>query len=78
MDPDAEDFLGGVGIPPSRLKAILLTHRHIDHSAGAAFLKSEFNVPVFCAEGDRSCLTRQTATKGMRGCSANMFLKRAF
>jgi len=70
MDSDAEEFLGGVksvGIPPSRLKGILLTHWHNEHSAGAAFLKSKFNVPVYYAEGDRPYLPRQTATKGMRG-----------
>ena len=70
MDSDAEEFLGGVksvGIPPSRLKGILLTHWHNEYSASAAFLKSKFNVPVYYAEGDRPYLTRQTATKGMRG-----------
>src|SRR6266536_1644663 len=48
MDSDAEDFLEGmesVGIPPERLRAILLTHWHSDHSAGAAFLKSKFGPP---------------------------------
>ena len=49
MDSDAEDFLEGmesVGIPPERLRAILLTHWHNDHSAGAAFLKSKFGLRV--------------------------------
>jgi glyoxylase-like metal-dependent hydrolase (beta-lactamase superfamily II) len=42
MDSNAEDFLQGLrvtGIPTSRLKAILLTHWHNDHSACTAFLK---------------------------------------
>jgi len=70
MDSDAEDFLEGmesVGIPPERLRAILLTHWHNDHSAGAAFLKSKFGLRVYYAAGDQPSLTRQTATQGIRG-----------
>jgi len=50
MDSNAEDFLQGlklVGIPADRLKAILLTHWHNDHAAGAAFLKRDFGVRVY-------------------------------
>jgi glyoxylase-like metal-dependent hydrolase (beta-lactamase superfamily II) len=70
MDSDADDFLQGlkaVGITPARLKAILLTHWHNDHSAGAAFLKREFGVRVYYHPGDQACMTRQTATRGIRG-----------
>jgi glyoxylase-like metal-dependent hydrolase (beta-lactamase superfamily II) len=70
MDSDAEDFLEGmesVGIPPERLRAILLTHWHNDHSTGAAFLKSKFGLRVYYAAGDQPFLTRQTATQGIRG-----------
>jgi glyoxylase-like metal-dependent hydrolase (beta-lactamase superfamily II) len=70
MDSDAEDFLQGlkaVGIGPDRLKAVLLTHWHNDHTAGAAFLKREFGVRVYYAAGESACMTRQTATGGLRG-----------
>lgn len=70
MDSDAADFLQGmeaIGIPPDHLIAILLTHWHNDHSAGAAFLQRNFDVRVYYAEGETACLTRQTATKGIRG-----------
>jgi glyoxylase-like metal-dependent hydrolase (beta-lactamase superfamily II) len=70
MDSDAEDFLQGlkaVGIAPEQLKAILLTHWHNDHSAGAAFLKRKFDVPVYYGAGDEPFLTRQTTTHGIRG-----------
>lgn len=70
MDSDALDFLHGLnvlGISPDRLKAILLTHWHNDHSAGAAFLKRKFGVPVYYDSGDKPFLTRQTATKGLHG-----------
>jgi glyoxylase-like metal-dependent hydrolase (beta-lactamase superfamily II) len=69
MDSDAKDFLQGliaVGISPNRLRAILLTHWHNDHSAGAAFLHREFGVPVYYAAGDKPFLTRQTAREGIR------------
>ena len=70
MDSDARDFLQGlkaVGIPPDRLRAILLTHWHNDHSAGAAFLKRNFGVRVYYDAGDMPFLTRETATQGIRG-----------
>lgn len=69
MDSEAADFLHGLhklGIPPESLKAILLTHWHNDHSAGAAFLKRKFGVPVYYHPGDRGSFTRQTASHGVR------------
>ena len=69
MDSDAHDFLEGlkcVGIPAERLRAILLTHWHNDHSAGAAFLKSTYGVRVYYDAGEQPFLTRQTATQGIR------------
>lgn len=49
MDSEAKDFLRGlkmVGIAPDRLQAVLLTHWHNDHSAGAGFLQREFGARV--------------------------------
>lgn len=70
MDSNAEDFLDGMslaGIPAERLRAVLLTHWHNDHSAGAAFLKRKFGLRVYYAAGDQPYLTRRTATRGVRG-----------
>ena len=70
MDSDAADFLQGlqkIGIPPDRVKAILLTHWHNDHSAGAAFLQRKFGARVYYAAGEKPCLTRETASTGIRG-----------
>lgn len=70
MDSDAQDFLEGlnaIGIPTDRLKAILLTHWHNDHSAGAAFLKRKFGIHVYYGGGDEPFLTRRSATGGIRG-----------
>jgi glyoxylase-like metal-dependent hydrolase (beta-lactamase superfamily II) len=60
MDSDAEDFLEGLralDIPADRLKAILLTHWHNDHSAGASFLKHKIGVRVYYG-GKRPHLAR--------------------
>jgi glyoxylase-like metal-dependent hydrolase (beta-lactamase superfamily II) len=70
MDSAAEGLLQGlkaVGIPPDHLQAILLTHWHNDHSAGAAVLKRKFGVRVYYHVGDQPFLTRSTATQGIRG-----------
>jgi len=70
MDSNADDFLQGlktVGIPADRLRAILLTHWHNDHSAGAAFLQRKFGVRVYYAQDEKPFLTRETATRGIRG-----------
>ena len=69
MDSEAADFLHGlkeIGVAQDRLKAILLTHWHNDHSAGAAFLKHKFSVRVYYHPGDRLAFTRQTASHGIR------------
>lgn len=69
MDSEAADFLEGlreINFAQDRLKAILLTHWHNDHSAGAAFLKRKFGVRVYYHAGDQPSFTRQTASHGIR------------
>ena len=70
MDSDADDFLRGlktVGILPDDLRAILLTHWHNDHSSGAALLQRKFGARVYYAAAEKPYLTRETATRGIRG-----------
>jgi glyoxylase-like metal-dependent hydrolase (beta-lactamase superfamily II) len=70
MDSDAKDFLQGLkttGVGVDHVRAILLTHWHNDHSAGAAFLQRNFGMRVYYDAGDQPSLTRQTATRGIRG-----------
>jgi glyoxylase-like metal-dependent hydrolase (beta-lactamase superfamily II) len=69
MDSAAADFLYGlkeVGVPPNSLKAILLTHWHNDHSAGAALLKRKFGVRVYYGTVEKPFMTRQNAAQGIR------------
>lgn len=70
MDSNAADFLRGLktlGISPERLQAILLTHWHNDHSAGAAFLQREYGVRVYYGASEHPFLTRESAKLGIRG-----------
>jgi glyoxylase-like metal-dependent hydrolase (beta-lactamase superfamily II) len=69
MDSGAQDFAEGlnqIGIAPDRVKAVLLTHWHNDHSAGAAFLKRKFGVRIYYHAGDQPSFTRETAAQGIR------------
>jgi len=69
MDSDAADFLEGlttIGIQPEQVRAILLTHWHNDHSAGAAFLQRTYGMRVHYSAAERPRLTRESATKGIR------------
>jgi glyoxylase-like metal-dependent hydrolase (beta-lactamase superfamily II) len=36
------------GLDLSRLKALLLTHMHYDHTGGAAFVRATYGIPVVC------------------------------
>jgi len=69
MDSSADDFAEGlrqIAIAPDRVKAVLLTHWHNDHSAGAAHLKRNFDVRVYYHAGDQPSFTRKTASQGIR------------
>ena len=69
MDSNAQDFLPAlkiIGLTPDRIKAVLLTHWHNDHSAGAAFLQREFGIPVYYNAGDQPFLSRKNASNGFR------------
>lgn len=69
MDSSAQDVLTGLSQiqqPPESLQAILLTHWHNDHAAGAAWLKERFRIPVHYSEGDAPYFTRAASARGLR------------
>jgi glyoxylase-like metal-dependent hydrolase (beta-lactamase superfamily II) len=69
MDSDGADLYAGLrhwGAGAGDLRAILLTHWHNDHAAGAAELKKA-GAEVYYHAADEPELTRRTARMGFRG-----------
>ena len=52
--------LESVGVNPTEINAILLTHEHKDHTAGVATFAKKFEVPVFGNEISLAEYTRST------------------
>lgn len=56
-----EAGLASLGISPSRLDAVLLTHEHTDHTAGLAVLCRRYDMPVFASAPTARKLCYRTA-----------------
>jgi glyoxylase-like metal-dependent hydrolase (beta-lactamase superfamily II) len=70
MDSAAADLfaaLAVMGQPASAVKAILLTHWHNDHAAGAQAMQRAVNCPVYYHAAETPYLTRESARGGLRG-----------
>ena len=44
-----------VGKDPHELSAILLTHEHSDHTAGAGIISRRYNIPIYANHGTLAC-----------------------
>ncbi len=47
----ASDRLCSIGVDPSELSAILVTHEHIDHIRGVGVMSRRFNLPIYASAG---------------------------
>lgn len=63
---DVRDLLAAMGRSEKDLKAILLTHWHNDHTAGAQVSQQRSGCGVYYHRAEQPWLTRQTAPKGLR------------
>jgi len=43
--------LGKIGVDPSMLSAIIVTHEHVDHTRGVGILSRKYSLPVYATEG---------------------------
>lgn len=46
-----EDSLSKIGIAPSSIDCILITHEHIDHIKGAGILSRRYDLPIYASYG---------------------------
>lgn len=74
MDSSGSDVVHALDVAfkaePRDVRAILLTHWHNDHAAGAAAIAARSKAEVYYHEGDRAELTGLTARRGVRGAFA--------
>jgi glyoxylase-like metal-dependent hydrolase (beta-lactamase superfamily II) len=69
MDSGGADVHAGLralGARPEEIRAILLTHWHNDHAAGAAAIHRLTNAPVYYHRGDTAYFTGEAGATGLR------------
>lgn len=69
MDSDGADVHAGLkemNASPNDLRAVLLTHWHNDHAAGAHALHELTGAPVYYHRGDERFFTGRAGAKGLR------------
>ena len=69
MDSDGADVqagIGALGATPDQVTAILLTHWHNDHTAGAQWIHERSNAPVYYHRGDEPYFTGTGGATGFR------------
>ncbi|HLL24409.1 MAG TPA: MBL fold metallo-hydrolase [Kofleriaceae bacterium] len=63
---DVVEALRHIGRRPEDVDAVLLTHWHNDHSAGAYLLQSRYRVPIYGHDRERPSLATGTDRRGPR------------
>lgn len=54
-----EDNLRDMGVEPSSIQAVLITHEHSDHIKGVVTFAKKYSVPIMCAQVLKDCLMVQ-------------------
>ena len=75
MDSGGADVLAGLkamALPASAIRAVLLTHWHNDHAAGASAIHQASGAPVYYHPADAPYFTRETAHRGLRGWASDL------
>lgn len=67
MDPggDEEDIIEAIDNLGARVKYIVLTHGHIDHTGAVITLKKRYNVPVYIHTKDEELILKRTFMFGV-------------
>ena len=69
---DMSDALRELGRPLEQVRAILITHWHNDHAAGASEIQQQTGAVVFYHAGEAPWLTRASAHPGLIGRIGNL------
>lgn len=64
---DADDIIKELKHLEANVKAILLTHGHVDHVGGVLELKKEYDVPVYLSSKDEELMVKNTYIYGNFG-----------
>jgi metallo-beta-lactamase class B len=64
VEPEIVDGLKSLGLEPSRIKYVLVTHGHSDHDEGAKLLQDRFGARVALGDGDWELVDRARAMPG--------------
>jgi glyoxylase-like metal-dependent hydrolase (beta-lactamase superfamily II) len=64
---DIQALIAAISRPEQSVRAVLLTHWHNDHAAGARAIQRQTGCPVFYHAGDEPWLSRTAARGGIRG-----------
>lgn len=59
-----ERALAEIGADPTTIQAILITHEHSDHIAGAGILSKRWNIPVYATEKTWLAMDHKTCMRG--------------